>query len=145
MLIVLLLGAVGAALLSAGCGDPPPQQWQALASGQFPSAHPTALDLGTFDLAGDLRVAWTLSGTSGARSTFRLTATRSADGSGSNRASANIRSWSQDFAPRDDHVLFLGSLERGEWHLTLAQQFAPGHKSGFAGPWKVYVGTPRVD
>lgn len=130
-------------VLVAGCSTgPPPPRWEKLTSGSFSGVETERLDLGTFYLAGDLRVAWTLSGPHDARSTFLLSATRIADDGGSTEAEADSRSWVQGFSTRDDQGLYIGDLEPGEWRLTLEQRIPRG-AFGYSGAFTVY--TQKLD
>ena len=128
-------------VLAAGCSaDPPPPRWEELASGSFSGAKTERLDLGAFYLAGDLRVAWTLSGPRDARSTFLLTARRIADedAAGWNWSEADIRSWAQGFSTRADYGLYIGDFEPGEARLTLTQRIPRG-AVGYSGAFTVYT------
>lgn len=133
-----MLPALVVTILAGGCSaDSPPTRWRAVTSGRFTGAGTERLDLGTFHLAGGLRVAWTLNDPGDARSIFELTATRASEDGGSITTGASIPSWSQDFSTRDDSALFAG-LEPHEWRLTLAQRVQPG-AVGYSGVFTVYA------
>ncbi len=147
-LVLVVLGVLvlaGLALALLGFGEPPAQTWQPLASGEFSGAQPSAKSLGTFTLAGDLRLAWTLTGPADAHATFRLQVARVANGGSVERSSAVMRSWSSSFSRRDDMALLIGDLAPGEYHVTVSQLFAPGQTSGLSGTYRLYVGTPTVN
>jgi hypothetical protein len=142
VLTLLALVLAGVTLASAGCGDPPPQKWQRVASGQFSSAQPSSVDLGTFDLAGDLRLSWTLTGPADARATFRLRVSRITESGGVETSETHIRSWSGSFSRRDDAAITDGVREPGEYRVTLDQRFRPKQESGFGGTYTLFTAVP---
>jgi hypothetical protein len=124
---------------SAGCAEPPPQKWSEVTSGEFAAASPGFIDLGTFNFAGEVRLAWTLKGPADARSIFRLRVARSTKDGGLEASTASVRSWSRRFSPRDDFALYVGGLEPDEYRVTVSQRFDRGHKSGYGGRFTLYV------
>jgi hypothetical protein len=130
-----LLVLVAAALAAACSSDPPPPRWQEVTSGSFSGAETERLDLGTFTLAGQLRLAWELTGPSDARAEFTLEALRMTSANPSEGARASVRSWKENFAPQSDAGLLVYHLEPGDYRVTLTQRLPGGKDVGFAGPF----------
>jgi hypothetical protein len=143
LIVLLTLCTAGLTLASAGCGDPPPAEWQQVASGRFTGARPISMDLGTFNLAGDLRLSWMLTGPADARATFRLRVARITDSGGVETSETHVRSWSGGFSRRNDAALMIGVREPGEYRITLSQQFRPGQESGFGGTYALFTDVVR--
>lgn len=143
LIILPELFLAGLMLASAGCGDSPPQKWQQVTSGQFSGAQPSSRDLGTFDLAGDLRLSWTLTGPADARATFRLRVARITKSGGVEASETHVRSWSGGFSRRDDAALMIDVREPGEYRVTLSQRFRRGQESGFGGTYTMFTTVMR--
>jgi hypothetical protein len=145
LIVLAVLVLTGLALALLGFGEPPAQTWRQVTTGQFSGAQPISESLGTFNLAGDLLLAWTLTGPADARATFRLQVARIMNNDSVERSSTVARSWSSGFSRSDDMALFIGDLEPGEYHVTLSQRFGPGQKSGLGGTYRLYIGTRTVN
>ena len=127
--LVALL-ALAAAVLSAGCSaDPPEPRWEEVISGRFTGAETERLDLGTLYLAGQVRVAWDLSGPSDARAEFELKV---------ESRSTSARSWKEEFAPQSDTALGL-TVAPDYYRVTVSQLLRPRDAVGYSGTFRLHT------
>ncbi len=130
-------------VLAAGCSaDPPPPRWEELTSGSFSGAKTERLDLGTFYLAKEARVAWDLAGPADARAEFRLKVVNLSNNANTDSWDTDetwVESWKESFDPRSEEALSIGVPEQGEYHLTLIQRLPRGSHVGFAGSFALYT------
>jgi hypothetical protein len=107
-------------------------------SGSFTGADTERLDLGTFYLAGQVRLAWELSGPSDARAEFRLGTSRSIDAYTSESRGTSVRSWTEDFALHSDAALVLRPAP-DHYRVTLTQRLPRGARDGYSGTFTLYM------
>ena len=83
--------------IAVGCSsDPPEPRWEEVTSGHFTGAETERLDLGTFYLAKEVRVAWDLSGPEDARAEFGLVVRRAPDAASVEGDGTSVRSWKDE-------------------------------------------------
>lgn len=125
-------------LVCAGCGEAPAPKWSTVTSGVLPS-RPGVTDLGTFALAGDVRLSWTLSGPDSARATFRLQVARITQDGGTWASSSSVNSWSPEFSRRDDSALLVGGLQPAQYRVTVRQRLNGGDSTAYGGSYTLYA------
>jgi hypothetical protein len=139
-LCVLALTALS--IVVAGCAistEPPAPRWEKVTSGRISGDQTAKQYLGTFYLVSEARLAWDLSGPIDAQAEFKLMVARNSDAHTIEGHGTSVRSWREDFAPRDTEALVVGGLDPGEYRVTLTQRLLRGQDAGYTGTFTLYT------
>jgi hypothetical protein len=144
LLALLVVSAATLAACSSDAPQPTPSPtWQQVSSGSFSGAKTERLDLGSLYLAGEVRIAWDLSGPSDARSQFTLSVTHEFAGGSSTGGLSEVRSWTPGFALRSDDALGMRPVPPNYYDVSLTQLLRSASGLGYSGTFALF--TQDVD
>jgi hypothetical protein len=137
---VLALAAVAAS--SAGCGGSgspdagPSPEWQQVLTSKVSGKTPVKLNLGTYQLGTQVRLAWSLSGPDKppVMLTFRLINADYGTGFGYSMTPKDA-----GFKLQTENAMTIGPLKPGNFTVYFSQRFPPAKGPGYDGEITVYT------